>query len=112
MDMLDIILHRRSVRQYTDEAIPEEKLMAILHAGLAAASSKNRRPWEFILVQDRSMLDKLSACRPGAANLLGKCKAAIVVTAVLTGISTLSIYLYFNTNKEITTLFLYTYKYT
>lgn len=81
MDMLDIILHRRSIRQYTDEAIPEEKLMAILHAGLAAASSKNRRPWDFILIQDRSTLDKLSACRPGAANLLGKCKAAIVVTA-------------------------------
>ena len=27
------------------------------------------------------MLDKLSACRPGAAGLLGKCKAAIVVAA-------------------------------
>ena len=81
MEMLDTILSRRSVRQYTDEAIPEEKLNAILYAGLAAASSKNRRPWEFVLVQDRAMLDKLCDCRPGAGTLLGKCRAAIVVCA-------------------------------
>lgn len=81
MDMLKTILARRSVRQYTGDAIPEDKLKAILCAGLAAASSKNRRPWEFVVVQDREMLGRLCSCRPGAANLLGKCKAAIVVCA-------------------------------
>lgn len=81
MEMLDTILARRSVRQYTDEAIPEEKLNAILYAGLAAASSKNRRPWEFVVVQEREMLDRLCGCRPGAGNLLGRCRAAIVVCA-------------------------------
>lgn len=79
--MLDMILHRRSVRRYTDDPIPQDKLDAILYAGLAAASSKNRRPWEFILVENRDTLDRLCACRPGAGNLLGKCKAAIVVAA-------------------------------
>lgn len=81
MDMLQTILNRRSVRQYTDEPIPEEKLNAILYAGLAAASSKNRRPWEFVVVQNRAMLDRLCDCRPGAGNLLAKCQAAIVVCA-------------------------------
>lgn len=81
MDILKTILGRRSVRQYTDEPIPEEKLKAILYAGLAAASSKNRRPWEFVLVQDRAMLDRLCGCRPGAGNLLGKCSAAVVICA-------------------------------
>ena len=81
MDMLQTILNRRSVRQYTDEPIPEEKLNAILYAGLAAASSKNRRPWEFVVVRDRAMLDALGGCRPGASNLLSKCQAAIVVCA-------------------------------
>ena len=81
MDILQTILNRRSVRQYTDEPIPEEKLNAILYAGLAAASSKNRRPWEFVLVQDRAMLDRLCGCRPGAGNLLGKCSAAVVICA-------------------------------
>ena len=81
MDMLNAIFHRRSVRQYTEDSIPEEKLNAILYAGLAAASSKNRRPWEFVVVRDKAMLAKLSNCRPGAGNLLGKCNAAIVVSA-------------------------------
>lgn len=81
MDMLSAILARRSVRQYTQEPIPEDKLNAILYAGLAAASSKNRRPWEFVVVRDRAMLDRLGDCRPGASNLLGKCTAAVVVCA-------------------------------
>ena len=81
MDILSTIFHRRSVRQYTDDRIPEDKLNAILYAGLAAASSKNRRPWEFIVVRNKAMLEKLSNCRPGAGNLLGGCDAAIVVAA-------------------------------
>lgn len=81
MDMLNTILHRRSVRQYTDEIIPDDKLNAIVYAGLAAASSKNRKPWEFIVIRNRDMLNKLCDCRPGAGNLLAKCQAAIVVAA-------------------------------
>ncbi len=81
MDMLNVILHRRSVRQYTEEAISEEQLTAILQAGLAAASSKNRRPWEFIVIRDRAMLDQLCNCRPGAEKLLSACNTAIVIGA-------------------------------
>lgn len=81
MDMLKAILHRRSVRKYTEENIPEEKLNAILYAGLSAASSKNRRPWEFIVVRDKHMLSQLGTCRQGANALLEKCDAAIVVAA-------------------------------
>lgn len=81
MDMLNTILHRRSVRQYTDEPIPENKLNAVLYAGLAAASSKNRKPWEFIVVRDKDVLAKLGNCRPGAERLLDRCNVAIVVAA-------------------------------
>lgn len=81
MDMLNSILHRRSVRQYTDEPISDATLSRILYAGLAAASSKNRRPWELIVVRNRETLTKLGDCRSGAANLLGNCSAAIVVAA-------------------------------
>lgn len=79
MDMLSAILHRRSIRQYTIDPVSEDNLKKIMYAGLASASSKNRKSWEFILVQKRDTLDKLSACRPGAANLLEGCSAAIVV---------------------------------
>ncbi len=81
MDALDLILSRRSVRQYTEAPIPQAKLEAILYAGLSAASSKNRRPWEFILVRERETLMRLAGCRPGASKLLDGCTAAIVVAA-------------------------------
>lgn len=81
MDMLGTMLHRRSVRQYTGDGIADEKLNSILYAGLAAASSKNRRPCEFVVVRDREMLSKLGDCRPSAGNLLGQCDTAIVVAA-------------------------------
>lgn len=81
MDMLNAILHRRSVRQYTNEQIPDNKLNAVLYAGLAAASSKNRKPWEFIVVREKDTLSKLANCRPGASNLLCNCTAAIVLAA-------------------------------
>ncbi len=77
--MLSRILHRRSVRQYTDQPVSASDLQAILCAGLAAPTSKNRRPWEFVVVRDRSMLDRLCHCRPGAERLLAHCSAAIVV---------------------------------
>ena len=81
MDMLTTILHRRSIRKYTEAPIPQDKLDAILYAGLAAASSKNRKPWEFVVVRDKAMLSELSACRPGAGNLLLGCNAAIIIAA-------------------------------
>lgn len=81
MDMFDMIMHRRSVRQYTGKRIADDVLDKILYTGLAAASSKNRRPWEFVVVRDKTMLNKLGHCRPGAENLLGKCDTAIVVAA-------------------------------
>ncbi len=79
MNMLNTLLARRSVRQYTAEPIPEETLNAILHAGLAAPSSKNRRPWAFVLVTQRETLDALSACRASGAAMLKQAAAAIVV---------------------------------
>lgn len=81
MDMLSAILHRRSIRRYTGESVPAEKLRAVLCAGLSAASSKNRRPWEFIVIENQETLARLGGCRPGAASLLEGCGAAIVVAA-------------------------------
>lgn len=43
-DMLNMLLNRRSVRTYTGEAIPEDKLVLVLEAGLLAESGHNIRP--------------------------------------------------------------------
>ena len=79
MELLEAMLRRRSIRQYTGESIPEEKLKKILQAGLLAPTSRNRRPCEFYVVQDRELLRKLSAAKAAGAAMLADCAAAVVV---------------------------------
>ena len=81
MDLMELLLNRRSIRKYTGERIPEKDLEKILQAGLASASGRNRKPWELVVVQDREMLEKLSHCRTGAAKMLEKAGCAILVFA-------------------------------
>ena len=78
-DLLQLMLQRRSMRKYTGEAIPEDKIKLILQAGLASATSKNRKPWEFVVAQEKETLQKLAKCRAGAAKMLETAGCAIVV---------------------------------
>jgi len=59
MEALEAIRKRRSVRAYTGETIPKEDLEKIVDAGRLAASGNNRQPWEFVVVTDRAMIEKL-----------------------------------------------------
>lgn len=81
MELLEIMQNRRSVRTYTGEKIPKEKLQLILNAGLLSASGRNRKPWEFIVVQDKETLTKLSKSRTHGASMLENAGCAIVVVA-------------------------------
>lgn len=81
MNLLEIMQNRRSVRTYTGEKIPKEKLNKILQAGLLSASSRGRKPWEFVVVQEKITLEKLSHCRVGAAKMLENAGCAILVFA-------------------------------
>ena len=76
----DLLLHRRSVRQYTDGRVPREQLERIVRAGLLSPTGRNKRDWEFVVVEDREMLERLSRARSGgAAKMLSGAAAAIVV---------------------------------
>ncbi len=69
------IYERTSVREYTPEPVSGEILLELVRAGMAAPTAMNRQPWEFIIIQDREVLDILSEIKPP----LGKAPAAIVV---------------------------------
>ncbi len=81
MNLLETMLNRRSVRNYTGEKVSKEKLDKILQAGLLSASGRNRKPWEFVVVQKKETLEKLSHCRVGAAKMLENAGCAILVFA-------------------------------
>jgi nitroreductase len=56
MDALEAIRKRRSIRQFTGEAIPKADLEAIVDAGRLAATGNNRQPWDFVVVTDRTAI--------------------------------------------------------
>ncbi len=78
MELFDLMYSRRSIRKYTDEKIPDEKLEKIIKSGLLGATGKNTHSPEFIVVTDKAVLEKLSHARVGAAKMLEGAAAAIV----------------------------------
>ncbi len=66
--MMDSIFHRRSIRQYTDEPVSEDQIEQILKAGMAAPSAVNGRPWEFYVVTNEDMKQKLAEVSPYAGS--------------------------------------------
>jgi len=61
MDVLEGIYTRRSVRSFTAEPVPRERLLEIIKAGTWAPSGLNNQPWRFVLVTDRETRSGLAA---------------------------------------------------
>jgi nitroreductase len=83
MDALDVIFTRRSIRQYTDEPVPEEQVKILLEAGMNAPSANNRQPWHFIMVDAREHLKAIMEVHP-YSKMLEQAPMAIVVCADVT----------------------------
>ncbi|BBA70954.1 nitroreductase [Geobacter sulfurreducens] len=60
MELLEGILSRRSVRQFTDEPVSPAEVEDILRAGAWAPSGLNNQPWRFAVVRDREKLRSLA----------------------------------------------------
>ncbi len=56
----NIIFTRRSVREFADTMVERDKIEKILAAAMQAPSAGNQRPWEFLVVEDKENLLKLS----------------------------------------------------
>lgn len=74
----DAIIKRRSIRNYTDEKVSDEIIDRIVRAGMFAPSAGNQQAWEFVVVRNRQVLDKLSEVSPYATPLK-KANIAILV---------------------------------
>lgn len=76
-----LIKTRRSTRKFTDELLKPGQVEMILKAALMAPSSKNKNPWQFVVIEDKEMLAKLAACKKHGAAFLEGCALAVVVLA-------------------------------
>lgn len=77
----DLLIRRHSIRRYTEEAISAEDVTTILEAALLAPSSKSVRPWQFVLIENKDDLKRLSECKANGARPIANCALAVVVCA-------------------------------
>ena len=75
--VLENIMTRTSIRQFTDQPVAKDTLDLIVKAGMAAPSAMNKQPWAFVVVTEREILDSLNAKHPYAN--LKTATAAIIV---------------------------------
>lgn len=68
MDILEAIKTRKSIRDFTDEQVPQKVIREILEIACRAPSAMNTQPWEFIVVAQgvlekikRTVVEKLQA---------------------------------------------------
>lgn len=60
MGVMDAIQHRRSVRDYTSETIDQNVIHKLLAAAVQAPTAMHEEPWSFAVIQDKTILDRLS----------------------------------------------------
>jgi len=77
---MDIIKRRRTVRKYLKKDIPDSIIKELLKAAFFSPSSKNLRPWHFIIVKDPLLKMELSKATPWSKPA-GSAPVVIVVLA-------------------------------
>ena len=80
-NFLELLKRRRSIRKYTAEPLNPEEVKQILQAALMAPASKRSNGWEFVVVEEKEMLEKLSRCKDMGAKPIAGAALAVVVTA-------------------------------
>jgi nitroreductase len=78
-DMIELLTKRRSIRKYKDKAVEKEKVDMLIKAALLSPSAKNLRDWQFVVVDDRQVLQRLSAVRAASSAFLAAASLGIVV---------------------------------
>ncbi|NLG33060.1 MAG: nitroreductase family protein [Syntrophomonadaceae bacterium] len=81
--MINTILSRRSIRQFKPAALPSEIVESLLKAAMAAPSAHNEQPWQFVVINEREILDQVPSFHPNSA-AIKQAPIAIAVCADMT----------------------------
>jgi len=79
--MLNLLKSRRSIRKYEPKPITDEEIGSVVQAALLSPSSRDLKPWEFVVVTDPGLLQQLARSKPHGSSFLKEAAAAIVVIA-------------------------------
>ncbi len=72
---------RRSIRKYQDRPIEPEKVDLLVEAALLAPSSRANRPWEFVVIQESALIEKLGKAKSSGSAFVAGAPLVVVVCA-------------------------------
>lgn len=78
MDVLTAIKTRQSIRKFTSKPVDDDMITTILCCGMYAPTAQNKRPYHFIVIKSRQLLEEL-ATQSVHASMLADAAGAIIV---------------------------------
>jgi nitroreductase len=58
-DLMDLFKNRRSLRKFKADPVPDEYVDKIIEAARFAPSGFNTQPWEFVVIKNRGLKNKI-----------------------------------------------------
>jgi nitroreductase len=59
VDVIDAIKTRRSIRLFKKKDVSPQKIVSILECGVKAPSASNYQPWEFVIVREAAIKNRI-----------------------------------------------------
>ena len=78
-DFKDLVQLRRSHRKFTEEEITGDEVSLIVRAALMSPTSKGQRGWQFVVVDEKPLIEKLADAKDFGSQFLKGAPLAIVV---------------------------------
>jgi len=60
VDYFELLVKRRSIRDFEDRAVPLEVVQEIINDSIKAPNASNRQPWSFIIINNKEYMKRLS----------------------------------------------------
>ena len=61
MEAIEVIHRRRSIRKYTQQAVPSNLVKELVRSAMVAPSASNAQDWQFVVINDSAILQKCAA---------------------------------------------------
>jgi nitroreductase len=82
--VLRTLRRTRQIREFTDEAVDDTALNAILEVARWTGSGANRQPWTFVVVRDPAERQRIAEFAPHAAHVA---RAPVAIAIVMNGVA-------------------------
>ena len=79
--MIELLRKRRSIRKFQNKKISQKKIEILQESLLRSPTSRNRKPWRFILVEDPKLMEALAQSKEHGSTFLKDAPLAFVITS-------------------------------